>query len=523
MDIRAIEVVRLEGDVDDVEGDDVGTPLEERLWVFQCKREKRFGPKRVKETIDESLPPSAPIPHGFVLAVSADVSKKARDVFREEMVVRGVNEFLFWAKGELEDMLFQPRNDRLLFAYFGISLQPRRRSMAITLRARIAKKKQLEALLVGEEFGDGRVILLRDATDERYPTAPAKGEQPPKWLACRAISARNPGHLVVLLHEHFAATTPNRSGWDAIFDHDEAQADVVYDLRNADAWSVTESDVPEETARDFWKEYISESDRCLYAITARVPIDRILAIDPTGDGYYPVPHIFIDFDIIHGPFEAERRCHLSSESRFGYPIDLDLSEETRVAIFPRPLPNKLHPPPVGFDDTSENVLPMSEEADEKLKTLFANITESGAPPPSTSEEQKDENADFQASLIVFREWRETVALPLFSEVVARLRAAGHEGRVVVRTDEFVGREGDEEESVELRVGIDVGRYAASYRARGILGISLSQYTGWTMNSDPPLSKSDNSMYSFSTIPGVDGMTKEQLEEHVLTLLKRLLE
>ena len=31
-------------------------------------------------------------------------------------------EFYLWGAGELEDMLYQPKNDHILFAFFGISL-----------------------------------------------------------------------------------------------------------------------------------------------------------------------------------------------------------------------------------------------------------------------------------------------------------------------------------------------------------------------------------------------------------------
>src|SRR5882757_8505282 len=47
-------------------------------------------------------------------------------------------------KGELEDQLYQPKNDNLLFAYFGISLTIRRRSMRTALRSRLAMKKRAE-------------------------------------------------------------------------------------------------------------------------------------------------------------------------------------------------------------------------------------------------------------------------------------------------------------------------------------------------------------------------------------------
>lgn len=142
IDIRATELVPVDEVASDEDRDENAeeTAFQERVWIFQCKREKALPPKRLRKVIDESLASLAAAPHGFILAVACDVSKDARDAFREEMVARGVEEFFIWAKSELEDLLFQPKNDRLLFAYFGISLQPRRRSLSTTLRSDIAKK-----------------------------------------------------------------------------------------------------------------------------------------------------------------------------------------------------------------------------------------------------------------------------------------------------------------------------------------------------------------------------------------------
>jgi hypothetical protein len=146
IDIRGTELFALDDDGID-EDEDAEPTFAERLWIFQCKRDKTLTPKRLRKVVDESLASLTDPPHGFVLAVACDVSKDARDAFREAMVGRGIQEFFLWAKGELEDMLFQPRNDRLLFAYFGIALQPRRRGFATALRSEIAKKKQLTTLI----------------------------------------------------------------------------------------------------------------------------------------------------------------------------------------------------------------------------------------------------------------------------------------------------------------------------------------------------------------------------------------
>jgi hypothetical protein len=61
-------------------------------------------------------------------------------------------------------MLFQPRNDHLLFAYTGILLLTRRRTMKAELRSRLSAKRKAKRILQ-----EGENVLIRDASDDRYP------------------------------------------------------------------------------------------------------------------------------------------------------------------------------------------------------------------------------------------------------------------------------------------------------------------------------------------------------------------
>lgn len=81
---------------------------------------------------------------------------------------RGIQEVHIWGRGEIEDLLFQPKNDHLLFAYFGISLQIRKRSTTAALRRVTTVKRKLKRLLTGPGF-PGTSLILRDASDDRYP------------------------------------------------------------------------------------------------------------------------------------------------------------------------------------------------------------------------------------------------------------------------------------------------------------------------------------------------------------------
>jgi hypothetical protein len=115
--------------------------------VIQCQREKSISPAKIRTILEEFFKGDTRR-YGYILAAACDFSKKARDtaasIFREH----GAQEFLLWGKGELEDLLIQPKNDNLLFAYFGISLQVRRRSMRTEVRSKLTLKRKLV-----KEFG----------------------------------------------------------------------------------------------------------------------------------------------------------------------------------------------------------------------------------------------------------------------------------------------------------------------------------------------------------------------------------
>jgi len=263
IDIRAVEVVPAspphERDSDQ-ESDETGdAETVERTWIFQCKREKALPPNRVRSAVAESLPAGAPPPHGFVLAAACDVSKKARDIFRAEMVHRGVEEFHIWARGELEDQLFQPKNDGLLFAYFGLSLQPRRRSQVTVLRSGITLKKQLRSLFEADDAPDDAYLLLRNI-NETYP-------QPSKlllagrhWVLCKFLHLRDPAHVAVLVREHLAWVSEATGKWDYVKDPDLAATSAYSYLESKGSWLERSRAERRSSAYDFFNEYVPSDE-----------------------------------------------------------------------------------------------------------------------------------------------------------------------------------------------------------------------------------------------------------------------
>lgn len=126
---------------------------EERIWQIQCKREKSITPKKIAEYIEQMIPSGAAVPHGVVLAAPCEFSKTARDVFNEELSRRGVREFFLWGKADIEDLLYQPKNDHLLHAYFGISLQGERPSLVFIFGVPLGDNKSPEWIMMLNHYG----------------------------------------------------------------------------------------------------------------------------------------------------------------------------------------------------------------------------------------------------------------------------------------------------------------------------------------------------------------------------------
>ena len=156
-DARATEIVpERDGDVNnhvDVSGEQsaeaADTPVDnntDRLWLVQCKRERQIGPAKLVTYLDDIKLQTGENLHGLIFAAACGFSKKTHDVFNEKCRALGIQEFYLRGKGAIEDLLYQPRNDHLLFAYFGFLLTIQRRTLQATLRRDIATKKRLKTI-----------------------------------------------------------------------------------------------------------------------------------------------------------------------------------------------------------------------------------------------------------------------------------------------------------------------------------------------------------------------------------------
>lgn len=522
MDIRGQEIVPTHDERDEVVDDEQPEPGPQlRSWIFQCKREKTMGPKAVRDTVADSIPPGTSAPHGFVLATSADLSKKARDAFRAEMVARGVEEFHAWARGELEDMLFQPRNDRLLFAYFGLSLQPRRRSLATKIRSEVALKKLLRRLFQSDDGGSGKheYLLLRDPNDDRYPHEPKdEAAKRPRWLLCEFYSLHSPGQLAVIDREHYAWVSFDQKAWDYLPQDNlvpgQARARFPIELD-----SFRDSRKQQESgAHAFWDEYVPEGERAYFKGLSLVPLDQIIAVDPIGDGYFPVPQVMVEFDRDLGPFRGDLGAQwLERTTGYATSVELRPTENTRVRFFPEPLPEHVFPPPPKFHHEVPNERrSLSITAKEALDQLFQDAPEREVEPPN---EVVAHGATEEAKK--FSSWSRDTVLPAFGAALHFLGDRGFGGRIVF-DDPAAHSERQSTGSVELRIRPSKGtRYNPDYRPLVALRFS------WTSHHDKVSIHFEPSDLSSSSTnrdlkQGIDELTAEAVEAHVVEMVNRII-
>lgn len=297
-DIRAYEVLPPATMPDDEDTDeDAPHPMEGNLWMIQCKREKRLGPKRVKTIVSDAVNPDSP-PYGYILAAPAHFSKAAHDKYREELRNRGVMEFYLWGAGELEDMLYQPKNDRILFAFFGISLMSRRRSRTTEIRAAVNVKNKL--LRVLGDNPNHESVLIRDLQDVHYPyKAEYKDfDKRPRWKEYSAVEF-HPLGLFVTVGRYYAYFDKAKGEWDA--------TKAVNNVRPVQGHHPRHRGIDKEelqnAVKGFW-EQLPRSKRATFVYDGFVAFDEIAFIDDKGDTAYKCPHLYVDFHGERGPFSG---------------------------------------------------------------------------------------------------------------------------------------------------------------------------------------------------------------------------
>jgi hypothetical protein len=293
-DARALEIVEAPdataaADQDEPEDETPTDGAVDRLWLIQCKRERTITPAKLKGYLAEINLAADEKLHGIIFAAACDFSKASRDAFYAWCRYKGISEAVIWGKGELEDQLYQPKNDNLLFAYFGISLTIRRRSQATQIRSEIATKRKLKKTILLSSAD----VLLRDPSAEEYPRV-KEGERPTKW-GVYAPEALSHNGLEMGISWFFAFLDPDTGEWDA--------ADVVPAMRRHHHWRVEDErlDKLEQMARAVWDQ-LPESNRAWLKIFGVIRLRDIVAIDEVGDDLFEGVHVYVPFSPANGPF-----------------------------------------------------------------------------------------------------------------------------------------------------------------------------------------------------------------------------
>jgi len=269
-------------------------PMEGNLWMIQGKREKVIGPKKIK-TILSDIDPKTP-PYGYILTASANFSKKSYDIFREELRKKGVMEFYLWGKAELEDMLHLPKNDRILFTFFGISLVSKRRTRTTEIRSAIsAKNKLFRSVGEGDQIFQP-FILVRDLKDTNYPYKSKYSDFKinPRWREYIAYS-HHPLGLWCHCHRYFAYIDTGKKEWDFFKELDLVNRQVEDDDNRQ------EDSKKRDLANDVW-DFLPRKNKGYFVIDCLIKYADIAIIDDKGDAYYNFPHIYVDFVGNMGPF-----------------------------------------------------------------------------------------------------------------------------------------------------------------------------------------------------------------------------
>jgi len=513
IDIRGIEMDG-NSDTEEITKEDeesIPATTEERIWIFQCKREKSISPARIDSVVTESLRSMPNAPYGFVLAASCDLSKKAREKFRESMVARGIKEFFVWSRGELEDMLFQAANDRLLFAFFNISLQQKRRSLATSLRHDIAVKKKLEGLFKKSEGSLGRLMLIRDPSDTRYPLAEPNRAGKSKWILCQYQDMDHPLGMKVVTSEHFAWITEDGKSWDYIEEVDIALSRNADRIRHESILSEKYLPKTEEKFRQFWEEYAPEERRAIFKFMNVIPYSRIIAVDSIGDGCFPMPHIYVEWSNDGcGPFADGEWAQLEgvgARSR----ITVRPNKKTRISIFPKKIPTKVHTPLPSMDRlVGEQTV--SAAGLVALKITLSSIAEQAKPlPQNTPRPSTTDTLRYNA----FHTWRDEVAAPTLTALMKELRKAGHDARIQIEDGSP-----EKPEYIELRVRVNKGDSFANsdYRPSGHIRFSCTWHCQLEVKRLP--NEDESRRYSESTSDAVlEEYNAERIEMEVTKLVE----
>jgi hypothetical protein len=229
-------------------------------------------------------------------------------------------------------MLHLPKNDHILFTFFGISLVSRRKSRATEIRAVVNTKNKLLKLL--GEHPRHQSILLRDAKDVHYPyKAEYKDfEKRPRWKEFPVVGM-HPLGLEVQVAKRFAFCDPSKKEWD----FSEA-VNLVY--RQVNDKEREKNHELRQNVESFW-EFFQKAHQAKLVVCGFVRFDSIVVIDSEGDSKYKFPHIYVDFQGSRGPFSGFYQ-YLEISEHHHEPVDGLKRVKKFPATFTKPRVGKIY-------------------------------------------------------------------------------------------------------------------------------------------------------------------------------------
>jgi hypothetical protein len=282
-DARGFEIVDISPEeqleaTQDVDEEAIPAATTDRIWLIQCKRERVITPTKMRQHLSEISDDEAKTLYGVIFAAACDFSKKTRDEVFSWARGHGISEVHIWGKVEIEDQLVQPKNDNLLFAYFGISLQIRKRSIRTALRAKLAMKRKVMRCL-GDGWNENKVILLRDPEDERYPYIDNSKDGRKKYSWCLTEFRGNEVDCIKIgWRQYFAYLDVDGKKWDVanVF-NDESYLFVHNPWR--DETEIERLTVLENEVREFCINNIARECRGVVTVECLLKYEDILEID----------------------------------------------------------------------------------------------------------------------------------------------------------------------------------------------------------------------------------------------------
>jgi hypothetical protein len=251
----------------------IAPSVDERVWLIQCKRERAIGPTKLEKYLEEITQEERKKLYGLIFVACCDFSKRSRDVLANWCRTNGLSEFQIWSVSDIETMLLQPKNDHILFAFFGISLQIRKRAVATAVRSIVTTKKRIHRLLERQRYAR---FLIRDIEDTKFPFVD-KGAKP-HWLVRQQAEFDFRG-IGFTFKDYFAYADGNQN-WDI------ANAYNLAVSEESNPWAEEEDGYADQALRGQIRQFnvnMPGQDRAKFKIEAFIPFSEILVVDEIGD------------------------------------------------------------------------------------------------------------------------------------------------------------------------------------------------------------------------------------------------